>query len=419
VSADHGTDHTRAHETAAPMLRERSGPLTDIRVIDLTQALAGPYCTMILADLGADVIKVEPPSGDMSRLVPPFTESDTERHFGGYFASINRDKRSVVLDLKQETDRQRLLALVDEADVLVENFKVGVMERLGLSYETLHERNPKLVYGAIRGFGDPRTGASPLADWPAFDIVAQAMGGLISYTGPPDGDRVASGPSVGDLYPGTMCALGILAALHHAQRTGQGQFVDVAMTDAVMALCESLTWRYSYTGEIQAPRGSAHPSFAPFEVYPTADGFCAIAAPTADQWAFLCGVLGREDLLEDDTMSTPRRRVDNRDRLTEVIVGWTLAKTTAEIVDALRGHVPVGPVNDAPALFASEHVRARRMLVAVEHPGSDRPVVTPNTPIRFTATPSGIHRRPPKLGEHTDEVLAGIDAAVAEEGERG
>ncbi len=401
--------HQTAHRHAAPMRDGRTGPLADVRVIDLTQALAGPYCTMILADLGADVIKVEPPRGDMPRFLPPFTEHDEERAYGGYFGSINRNKRSVVLDLKDPDDRQRLLDLVDDADVIVENFKAGVMERLDLAYETLAERNPRLVYGAIRGFGDPRTGASPYADWPAFDIVAQAMGGLISYTGEPGRDRVASGPSVGDLYPATMAAVGILGALHHARATGEGQFVDVAMTDAVMALCESVTWRYSYTGEIQAPRGSSHPSIAPFEVFPTADGFCAIAAPTPGQWEVMCEVLERPDLLEDERTRTSARRVRNRDFLLEVMLPWTRARTTAEIVDLLGGRVPVGPVNDAPALFDSEHVRAREMLVAVEHPGSDRPVVTPNTPIRYTATPAGIHRRPPKLGEHQLELFGEQD----------
>ncbi len=404
-----------AHEWAAPMRSERAGPLADLRVVDLTQALAGPYCAMILADLGADVVKVESPRGDLPRFLPHFVENDTEKAYGGYFASINRNKRGIVLDLKNEADKARLLELVDGADVLIENFKAGVMDRLGLSYESLHERNPKLVYGAIRGFGDPRTGESPHAHWPAFDIVAQAMGGLISHTGTIEGERVASGPSVGDLYPATMCAVGILAAVHHARNTGIGQFVDVAMTDAVMALCESITWRYSFGGEVQAPRGSSHPSLAPFEIYRTADGFCAIAALTDGQWSALCNTIGRSDLIADERLATTRRRVEHRPFLTEVIEAWTTTLPTTAVVEALGGEVPVGPVNDAPALFASEHVRAREMLVAVDQPGSDRPVVLPNTPIRFTETPTGIYRRPPKLGEHTDEILAEIDALLAEQ----
>lgn len=403
LSSDEQAPHETAHLRAAAMKPERSGPLVDVKVLDLTQALAGPFCTAVLGDLGADVIKVEAPRGDMARFIPPFTAGDDDHHFGGYFASVNRNKRSIALDLKEPADREALLRLVDEADVVVENFKAGVMDRLDLSYETLHARRPSLVYAAIRGFGDPRTGESPYSEWPAFDVVAQSMGGLISYTGDPEGPRVSAGPSVGDLYPATMMVVGILAALHHSRRTGEGQFVDVGMSDAVMALCESLTWRYSYTGEVQAPRGSAHPSIAPFEVYPTADGFCSIAAPTPGQWEYVCGVIDRPDLVTDDRTSNTRRRVQNRPFLNEIMNAWTSQRTTAEIVELLGGHVPVGPVNDAPALFDSEHVAAREMLVAVDHPGSERQVVLPNSPVKFTATPTGIHRRPPILDEHAGE----------------
>jgi crotonobetainyl-CoA:carnitine CoA-transferase CaiB-like acyl-CoA transferase len=396
------------------MLPERSGPLIDVRVVDLTRALAGPFSTMILADMGADVIKVEtPPHGDGVRLIGPHTEVDDEHHFGGYFASNNRNKRSVLLDLADPADLERLRRLIDSADVLVENFRPGVMEALGLAYEDLRARNPRLVYAAIRGFGDPRTGASPMADWPAFDIVAQAMGGVVSCTGTTDGDHVASGPSIGDLFPAAMAAVGVLGALHHAQRTGEGQFVDVGMMDAVMALCESVMWRYSYTGQIQEPRGSQHPSLCPFEIYATADGGVAIAAPAERHWDALCDMVGRPDLKDDDRTRSSRRRVVHRDLVTEVIERWTTERSTDDVVQALAGLVPVGPVNTAPDLVASPHVQARQMLVAIEHPGSARPVVAPNTPLRFTATPGGVYRRAPMLGEHTEEVLAELEAELS------
>jgi len=396
---------------AAPMRTERSGPLFDVRVVDLTRALAGPFCTMILADMGADVIKIEtPPHGDEVRLIGPHTEADDEHHFGGYFASNNRNKRSVLLDLADAGDLEKLRRLIDTADVLVENFRPGVMDGIGLAYEDLRARNPRLVYAAIRGFGDPRTGASPLADWPAFDIVAQAMGGVVSCTGTTAGEHVASGPSIGDLFPAAMGAVGVLGALHHARRTGEGQFVDVGMMDAVMALCESVMWRYSYTGQIQEPRGSQHPSLCPFEVYGTADGGVAIAAPGERHWHTLCDIVGRPDLKDDDRTRSSRRRVLHRDFVTEVIESWTTARSTDEVVQELAGRVPVGPVNTAPDLVASPHVRAREMLVAIDHPGSTRPVVAPNTPLRFTATPGGVYRRAPKLGEHTTEVLAELEA---------
>jgi crotonobetainyl-CoA:carnitine CoA-transferase CaiB-like acyl-CoA transferase len=406
-------DHTRAHEVASAMRPERSGPLLDVRVVDFTRALAGPYCTMILADMGADVIKVEStPDGDTVRLLGPHTEVDGEHHFGGYFASVNRNKRSVLLDFQDAHDLDRIRQLVDTADVVVENFRPGVMEAVGLAYEDLRARNPKLVYAAIRGFGDPRTGASPFADWPAYDIVAQAMGGVVSYTGTAAGERVASGPSVGDLYPATMAVVAVLGGLHHARRTGEGQFVDVGMVDAVIALCESMTWRYTYTGEVQVPRGTEHPSLCPFEIYETGDGWLAIAAPNNRHWWALCDIVGRPELKADDRTRSARRRVIHRSLVRDAIEAWTTAHPTTEVVRELAGRVPVGPVNNVADLVDSPHVHARDMFVAVEHPGSARPVITPNTPLRFTETPAGVYRRAPKLGEHTAEVLAELGSDV-------
>jgi crotonobetainyl-CoA:carnitine CoA-transferase CaiB-like acyl-CoA transferase len=401
-------DHLTAHERAAPMMAGPSGPLHGIRIVDLTHALAGPFCTMLLADLGADVIKVEAPQGDFSRYSEPFTESDSEHFFGGYFASINRNKRGVMLDLKLESDRDALLRLIDGADALVENFRAGVMDRLGFGYETLRQRNPRLVYAAIRGFGDPRTGESPYVDWPSFDVVAQAMGGVVSMTGTADGLVLKVGASVGDLFPGAISALGIVAALLHARATGEGQFMDVCMVDAVMAFCEAAVYRYSYAGTVTKPLGNSHPQLSPFDIYPTKDGACAIAAPTPNHWALLAALIDRPDLIDDDRTRSNRDRVANAAFVREVMTGWTSRHTTAEVVEILGGRVPVGPVNDAAGLFADPHLRARQMLVAVDHPGSGRPVVLPNSPIRYTATPAGIYRRPPKLGEHNIEVLAEI-----------
>ncbi len=401
--------HERAHEWAASMHASATGPLAGIRIVDLTQALAGPFCTMFLADLGADVIKVEPPEGDTARHSEPFEPGDTERAFGGYFASINRNKRAIVLDLKKAADRDILLRLAEGADALVENYRAGVMDRLNLSYELLHERNPRLVYGAIRGFGDPRTGASPYVEWPAYDPVAQAMSGVVSMTGTADGQVLKIGPSVGDLYPGTVAALAITAALLHARSTGAGQFVDVAMTDALMMLAEAAVYRYSYRGIVTKPMGNSHAQLSPFDIYPTADGFCAIAAPGPAHWAVLCGIIGRTDLIDDDRTRSSRERVANPEFVRDIMRGWTSERTTAEIVETLGGLVPVGPVNDAAALFADPHVRARDMLVSVEHPGMSRPAVLTNTAMRFSETPAGIYRRPPKLGEHKDEILAELN----------
>ncbi len=214
-----------------------SGALHGLKVLDMTRALAGPFCTMLLADQEADVIKVEAlNTGDGTRAMVPFPPEITDRKpYGGYFQSVNRNKRSIVVDLKQPEGKEIIRTIVKEADVLVENFRTGVMEGLGLSYESLAEINPKLVYAAIRGFGDPRTGDSPYGSWPAYDVIAQAMGGMMSITGPVDGEPTKVGPGVGDMIPATLAAFGIMAAVYDANRTGKGQFIDVAMYDAVLA----------------------------------------------------------------------------------------------------------------------------------------------------------------------------------------
>ena len=402
-------------------MSERTGPLSDLRVLDLTQALAGPYGTCLLADLGADVIKVEPPRGDMARYLPPFPDDyapPSQKNaagcdYGGYFASTNRNKRSIVLNLKQPRDRDRFLALAQTADAVVENARVGVMDRLGIGYDALHERNPRIVYAAIRGFGDPRTGESPYANWPAFDIVAQCMGGLVGITGPIESRGYPNGASVGDLFPGTLMALGVVSAVHAARRTGTGQFFDVAMYDAILSLSETIVSNYAYDGRVLGPRGAGHPSLCPFDVYPTEGGAVAIAAPTDRHWIALCDILGRPDLVEDERTSDNNRRSANRDFVTEVITGWTRTRTKHEIVSKLGGKVPVGPVNTAADIFADPHTKARDMLPEIDLPGANPRVALAGTPIKFTATPGGIYRRPPMLGEHTDEVLA--EAGIKDE----
>jgi crotonobetainyl-CoA:carnitine CoA-transferase CaiB-like acyl-CoA transferase len=392
----------------------RTGPLSDVRILDLTQALAGPYGTALLADLGADVVKIEPPSGDLSRpmaplpkdCAPPGSSRSSDCDYSGYFASINRNKRSIVLDLKKEEDRDVFLDLVETADAVVENSRAGVMDRLGVGYETLRSRNPRLVYAAIRGFGDPRTGKSPYADWPAFDIVAQCMGGLVGITGPIDGRGFPSGASVGDIFPGTLAALGVVSAVHAARRTGQGQFLDVCMVDAILSLCETIVINHTFTGAVLGPRGSGHPALCPFDVYEAQDGAVAVAAPTDNHWAALCEIMGRTDLVSDERTRDNKRRSVNRPFVTEVVQGWTRARTKREIVAALGGKVPVGPVNTATDLFEDPHVRSRDMLVEIEMPGENPKATLVGQPIKFTATPAGIYRRPPLLGEHTEEVLA-------------
>jgi crotonobetainyl-CoA:carnitine CoA-transferase CaiB-like acyl-CoA transferase len=388
------------------MAAERGGPLADVRVLDLTRMLAGPYCTMLLADLGADVVKVEPPEGDSTRRTPPFPAGDELRAFGGYFASINRNKRSIVLDLKRIEAREVLTRLADSADVLVENFRPGVMERLGLAYESLDERNPKLVYVSVRGFGDPRTGESPYAQWPAYDVTAQAMGGLMGITGTEDGQPIKTGPGVGDVFPATLAAVGVLAALHHAERTGEGQYVDVAMVDGILSLSERIVYQYSYGREVPRPQGNGHPLLAPFDLFPTSDGWVSIAAPADAQWATLVALIGHPELAADERFAVGLTRVRHAREVREVVGGWTGSHTTREVLAVLGGHVPVAPVNSVEDLFDDPHPRAREMLVEIDHPGTNERMTIAGAPIKLTSTPSGVRRRAPLLGEHTDEVLA-------------
>lgn len=397
------------------MNEERSGPLRDVRILDLTQALAGPYSTMLLADLGADVVKIEPPQGDMARVLGPHPKDREACDYGGYFASINRNKRSVALDLKDEGDRETFLRLVDSADAVIENARVGVMDRLGIGYEVLRERNAALVYVAIRGFGDPRTGESPYASWPAFDIVAQSMGGMVGLTGPRGGAGMPCGASVGDLFPGTLAALGLVSALLSARSTGKGQFVDVAMYDAVLSLCENIVYKYSADGHVERPKGEGHPALCPFDVYETADGAVAIAAPSEPQWKLLCEAMRRPGLVEDELTKNVFLRVRNRDYTNTAILDWTRARTTREVVDALAGNVPVGPVQNAQDIFHDPHAKVRNMLVEIEQPGGNAPLTLAGSAIKLTETPSGVYRRPPLVGEHTNEVLveAGIERKEA------
>ena len=389
------------------------GPLAGLRVIDLTQMLAGPYCTMLLADLGADVIKVEPPRGDMTRYSGPFLDGDEEKAYGGYFGSINRNKRSIVLDLKDEADKATLRRMVARSPVLVENYRAGVMERLGLSYESLRDLNPALVYAAVRGFGDPRTGESPCVHWPAFDVVAQAMGGLMGITGTADGTPLKAGPGVGDIYPAALAALGIVAAVRHAERTGEGQFVDVGMVDAVLSLCERLVYEYSYRGNVPGPEGNAHPFLCPFENFPTRDGWITIAAPRDNHWRILCEEMGRSELADDERFATNRERVSHAAETRRLVREWTSARSTEEAMGALAGKVPAGPVQTIADIFEHPHAASRDMLVEVEHAGVDRTVVYAGVPIKLTATPGGIRRRAPRLGEHSAEIRAELDLPAA------
>lgn len=376
--------------------------LEGIRVLDLTQVLSGPFCTQMLADHGADVIKIEPPEGDGSRIIG--LQAGAFREDGGaYFQSVNRNKRSIVIDLKQEEGKQIIRSMVRKADVLVENFRAGVMERLGLGYEVLREINPKLVYATVRGFGDPRTGESPLVDWPAFDIIAQATGGILSITGTSPEESIKIGPGVGDIVPGIFLAFGVLAALRHAQATGNGQFVDVAMSDGILAITERIVHQYLSTGQIPHPEGNAHPLFCPYGLFRAKDGWIAIGCLKDSFWESLCRIMGRQDMLDDISLKTSSQRQRRRDFINDQVSEWTRSRTKAELTQLLGGVVPFGPVNNAVDILKDPHFAARKMLVHMKNGASGITLV--DTPIKMTESPGGVETPPPKLGEHTRAIL--------------
>ena len=330
---------------------------------------------------------------------------DGVRAYGGYFQSVNRNKSGIVVDLTDPGGAEVVRRLAAQADVLVENYRPGVMERAGLGYERLAADHPRLVYTAIRGFGDPRTGVSPIQDWPSFDIVAQAMGGLLGITGPA-GQPSKAGPGLGDILPALFAAVGTLAALHEREQTGRGRFVDVGMYDAVVAACERIVYQHSYTGAVPGPEGNAHPLLCPFGVFPAVDGHIALAAAPADHhWVLLCEAMGRPELGKDPRYARNTDRVARQGEVLGVVGEWTGRHTRAELTALLGGKVPFGPVNTADSLFADPHLAARGMLQRVEQPGLDRPVTIAAGPIRFAGRPVTAPHRAPLLGEHTAAVL--------------
>ncbi len=359
-----------------------AGPLSDITIIDLTRLLAGPYATMVLADLGARVVKVEHPDrGDDARQVGPFLG---ERSV--YFESLNRGKESRPLRLDDPDHRREFEAMLDEADVLVENFRPGVMDRMGYGWDALHARWPRLVYAAVSGFG--QTG--PYAGRPAYDLVVQAMGGVMSLTGRPGGPPSRVGTSVGDITAGLFAAVGILSALHDRARTGAGQMVDIAMLDCQVAILENAIARYAATGEVPAPLGARHPSITPFDAFAADDGPLVIAAGNDALFAALCRALDRDDLPEDPRFADNRRRTENAAALKTEIEGVLSGRTAADWLERLeKAGVPCGPINDIAAVVGDPGVRARNMIVSVGLPDGST-VETAGNPVKLSG-----HEDPP------------------------
>lgn len=395
------------------------GILHGIRVLDLSRMLSGPYCTMMLADHGAEVIKIEPASGDTSRGNGPFRDDDPEKEWAGYFVSLNRNKKSVVLNLKDETDKVEFRALAKSAHILVENFRPGVMERLGLSYESLSQDNPALVYAAIRGFGDPRSGASPYESWPSYDVVAQAMGGLIAITGPDAKTPTKVGPGVGDIFAGMMMSFGIIAALRQAEATGHGQFVDVAMYDAIISLCERSIYLNDFNGTAPGPEGNAHPFLAPFGLFPASDGDVALGIVDDAFWAKLADVIGAESGAKDDKFTSRALRARNAPELNGLVASWTRRFTKAELAQKLGGLVPFGPLNTAQDIFNDPHVAERGMISKLQHAEPDKPGwFVASNPLKFSGASTPTPATPPRLGEHNAQYLSEMPVTEVSEQDR-
>ena len=395
------------------MTSSRKGPLQDLTIIDCTRALAGPFGAGLLADLGANVIKIEPPMGDGYRNIPPFlsdyasplSEEVGATDFGAPFASVNRNKRSVCLDLKKDDHKEIFLKLCDKADAIIENMRAGVMERLGLGFETISGRNEQIVYACVRGFGDPRTGESPYAHWPSLDAAAQSFGGLVYAN-----DGLVT-PAIADIFPGTLAALGLVSAIHESKTSGKGQFLDVSMYDAMLAFQKSAVAQYSFTGKPNPSGLQKAMTLYPFDLFPAKDGQVSIAVGQPHHWDLLCAAMERGDMINDDRSATNTARLKNVEWVEEQICAWTSQLTRAEIMAKLDGSLPAGPVQNMSDIFQDEHVAARAMLDKC-NPGGDNPDISlAASPIKFSRSKTSLYQSPPTLGEHNKEVFAefGID----------
>lgn len=382
-------------------------PLHDLVVLDMTRVLAGPYTGMILADMGADVIKIEMPGkGDDARAFGPFVKGEST-----YYMSLNRDKRSMTLNLKTEEGKHILKELVKKADVLLENFRGGTMEKMGLSYEVLKEINPRLIYSVCTGFGT----TGPYKHDPAYDVIVQGMGGIMSITGQEGGEPTRVGASIGDITAGLFSAIGVMIALYNRDRTGKGQMVDVGMLDCQVAILENAIARYLNLGIIPGPIGNRHPSITPFESFRTKDGYVIIAIGNDHLWQKFCALVKRPDLAEDGRFATNPLRTEHQPALKAALVPIFAEKTTDEWLHLIKGAgIPVGPINTVDRVLADPSVIARHMIVTTHHPVAGE-VKMAGVPIKLSDTPGSVDGPAPVLGEHTREILRDMLAMKDEE----
>jgi crotonobetainyl-CoA:carnitine CoA-transferase CaiB-like acyl-CoA transferase len=383
-----------------------TAPLEGLKVIELARILAGPWIGQTLSDLGADVIKIESPEGDFTRnWGPPFVKrADGSRGDAAYFHSANRGKKSVVVDFQTDEGREAILELVADADVFIENFKVGGLAKYGLDYEALRKINPRLIYLSLTGFG--QTG--PSAHKAGYDFMIQGLAGIMDLTGDPDGEPQKMGVAFADIFTGLYGVIGIQSALMVRDKTGKGQHIDVALLDCMSAVLANQALNYLVSGTPPTRMGNAHPNIVPYQVFPASDGHLIIATGSQGQWAKMCQVLGLDDLIEDARFLTNSDRVKNRDELAALISDKTSQRPRDEMLAAFEAvFVPAGPINTVADTFNDPQVIARRLRVDL--PAGDGVMVpSVRTPITFSESTLKLERASPSLGEHSDEVLGGL-----------
>ena len=387
-------------------MNEPHGALSGLRVLDLTRVLAGPFCTMMLADMGAEVIKIEQPGkGDDTRHFAPFQNGES-----AYYMNLNRGKKGVTLNLKGE-GREIFLELVKTADVVVENYRPGTMEKLGLGYDTLKEVNPRLVYAAVSGFGD----TGPYRLRPGYDIIAQAMGGLMSTTGWPGGEPTRSGTAMADVLAGLSVTIGLLAALRYRDQAGVGQKVDVALVDSVVASLEIITQIYLTDGRVPERIGNRYESCYPYDSFAARDGSVVIAAANDKLWRLVCRTIEQPAMADDELFDTNAKRVQRHAAIKPLIEQWTRTREIDEIVEKmLAAGVPASPINTVDRLVTDPHIAgAREMFVDVEHPKAGKTKLT-GAHIKLSATPARVHAAAPLLGEHNEAVFGGLLGLAAD-----
>ncbi len=375
-------------------------PLEGIRILDLSHVLAMPYCTMILGDLGAEIIKVEKSEGEDSRKFGPYKNGES-----AYFMSINRNKKDIVVNLKDEKGKEIIRDLIKISDVITENFRPGTMEKLGFSYEEVKKINPKIIYATISQFGND----SIYPGRPGYDIIAQAYAGLMSITGYPDNPPTRVGSSIADIMSGMFSAIAILGALRTQEKTNQGQYIDIAMVDCILAILENATVRYTVSGEVPQRIGSRHPSLTPFDVFKTSDGFMVIGIGNDHLWQMFCQSIPEfNNLFASERFKNNDMRTKNEADLKKIIEEWTIKHTTEKLVEIITSAgVPCGPVNTIDKILEDPNTAYRKMLFEFDHPIAGK-MVTANSPLNLSLTPCKDHMRPPALGENTDEVLSKV-----------